>query len=114
MSKAIKYVIVLAVCAGMIAALAYCYITPAAVRQETEKTEQAVDALDETNERFEREVVEHTEETETKVVVVRERVKKKIAALDPDGLANAMVHEIMLWRGTYADSPETHSGGIRR
>ena len=114
MSKASRYVVVFAVIVGAIAAFAYYWFTPPAVRRETKETGQTVSTLENSNERFEGNVVEHAEKTETKVVVVRERVQKEVAALDPDGLANAMVHEIMLWRGTSADSAETRSGRIRR
>jgi hypothetical protein len=114
MTKALRYTVIAGVICGVIAALAYYWVTPPAPRREAAKTEQIVESIEEANDRFDKDVAEHKTITETKVVVVRERVENEVAALDPDGLANAMVYEIMLWRGTSADSPEARSGGVRR
>jgi hypothetical protein len=114
MTKAIRYTIIAGVICGVIAALVYYWVIPPAPRREAAKTEQIVESIEEANAQFGKDVTEHKTTTETKVMVIRERVENEVAALDPDGLANAMVYEIMLWRGASADMPETRSSGVRR
>jgi hypothetical protein len=77
------------------------------------KTDEIVKETVEETKQFEEAVKEHAVETVTRTVIIREQIANQVGALDADGLANAMVHEIMLWRGTSADYPQARPSGIR-
>ncbi|MDR2395848.1 MAG: hypothetical protein LBD57_04545 [Endomicrobium sp.] len=75
----------------------------------TKFTDHVIEEIKEENMTYQEEVKQIEERVIRETRIVREQVQQNISALDPDALANTMVHEIMLWRGASSDQSQARS-----
>jgi hypothetical protein len=108
MKTRIKTYMIVAAAVGAVCALLYVMSTPGSIVDKTPgEIEGAKDAVRDAN----LDVEQHNIKTVTEVKVIRETIKKDVAALTPDELVLSVDEFIGRWRG-YSDKPPAGSAGL--
>jgi hypothetical protein len=114
MIKTVKKVALAGFVAGVALAAIYYFITyaPPGGGPDVERADGTIASADMRTEEFVTGIQEHQQQVIERTVVIREKVRAEIGALDPDGLASAALAEIELWRGGSGDNTAARSSGV--